>query len=225
MSATTTQNRRAFNRRVFIGGLGSIITTASTAYSAQSWRISPSSEAWKKIPSIVVMSNADDARLSAVYEAVAFWNAMFANVGSLFRLGRVTHTAETIPPVEIRRLWTVSSFAALDRVGNINGDIFVVLSDLAEASFTAKSPWVWKALVVIGSDLDALAPRPNGLQNMIAHEFGHAIGLDHNSEPATLMCGGSSRCHSKRVNDGFLPLTRRERVRILEMYPPDWAAE
>ena len=54
-------------------------------------------------------------------------------------------------------------------------------------------------LVVIGSDLNYLAPAPNGLQNMIAHELGHAIGLDHNSEPATLMCGGTARCYSKRA--------------------------
>jgi hypothetical protein len=209
---------------MFTIGFGSTAVGVPKIFAAQPWRISRSFDAWKKIPSIVIMSPADDVRLPAAYEAVAFWNAVLANLGSAFRLGRITHTAEMIPYAEIRRLWAVSSFAALDRTSDMTGDIFVVLSDLAEASFAATSPWVWKALVVIGSDLAYLAPNPNGLQNMIAHELGHAIGLSHSSEPATLMCGGAARCHSKRT-DGFLPLTRSDRLRILEMYPPDWREE
>ena len=215
---------RRITRRTFTVGFGSIAVGVSNICAAQPRRISRSLEAWKKIPSIVVMSSADDVRLPAAYEAVAFWNAVLANLGSSFRLGRVTHAAETIPHAEIQRLWAVRSSAALDRVSDMTGDIFVVLSDLAEASFTTTSPWVWKALVVIGSDLAYLAQQPNGLQNMIAHELGHAIGLGHSSEPATLMCGGTAPCHSKRT-DGFLPLTRSDRLRILEMYPPDWREE
>jgi hypothetical protein len=219
------KQRAAVNRRIFASGLGSLVVAVPEVCVAAPWRIPSRSEAWTIIPSIVVMSAADDVRLPAVYEAVAFWNATLANIGSSFQLGRVAHTVETIPHEEIRRLWAVSSFAALDRVSNVAGDIFVVLSNLAEASFTAKSDWVWKALVVIGNDLAYLAPGPNGLQNMIAHELGHAIGLGHNSEPATLMCGGGARCYSKTADKGFLPLTRGDRLRLLEMYPPGWREE
>jgi Matrixin len=169
----------------------------------------------------VIMSAADDARLPAVYEAVGFWNSVFANLGSPFRLGSVTHTIETIPQGELRRMSAVKS---LDHVAKLSGDIFVALSDLADASFAARSPWVWKVLVVIGSDLTYLAPHPNGLRNMIAHELGHAIGLGHTDETTALMCGGT-RCNFKNVRGGFLPLTRGDKKRLLEMYPPDWQQE
>ena len=179
------------------------------------------SRPWKFIPSIVIMSASDDPRLPVAYEVIAFWNSVLANLGSSFRLGQVRHTVENIPKSELRS----KGFPALDRISGIHGDIFVTLSDLRYSSFTTYSVWDWKALVVIGSDLAYVAPRPNGPQNMIAHELGHAIGLGHNSEAAALMCGGAARCSSKAAaNNGFLPLTRGDRLRLLEMYPPDWQA-
>jgi Matrixin len=225
MRAVGISDDAAMNRRAFIYGLGCLIAGLPGVGSAQPWRSPRNFEIWKKIPSIVVISAADDVRLPAVHEAVGFWNGVFLNLGTPFRLGRVTHSAETIPYDELRRLWTVDSYEALDRIAKVSGDIFVALSDLTEISFAAKSPWVRKALVVIGSDLTYLAPHPNGLQNMIAHELGHAVGLDHSSEAATLMCGGGVQCNFKNVRGGFLPLTRNDKLRLLEMYPPGWLEE
>jgi hypothetical protein len=46
----------------------------------------PSREAWGKIPSITVVSATGDARLSAVSEAIRFWNEELLRLGISFRL-------------------------------------------------------------------------------------------------------------------------------------------
>jgi hypothetical protein len=217
--------RGAISRRAFASGLGSLAAILPAVCSAQSLPGRAGWEPWKKIPSIVVLSAADDSRLSSLHEAVGFWNAVFVNLGSPFRLGRVSHSAEMIPRDELRRAWTVGSFEAIDRVSKVNGDIFVALTDSAGRPLTLRSPWGRKALVVIGGDLASLAPHPNGIQNVVAHELGHAIGLDHNNDTTALMCGGGARCNSKHARGGFLPLTRNDKLRLLEMYPPDWQEE
>jgi hypothetical protein len=212
------------NRRAFACGLTSLIAGVPSICAAQLWRGFRKFQPWRKSPSIAVLAAADDVRLSAVYEAVAFWNAVFVNLGTPFRLGSVAHRVVTIPRDELR-ISSVGSYEHLERSAKMSADIYVVLSDIPDRSFAAASYWVHKVLVVIGSDLAALAPHPNGLQNMIAHEFGHAIGLDHNTETTGLMCGGGASCDSRTMHGGFLLLTRTDKLKILEMYPPDWQEE
>ena len=52
---------------------------------------------WSKVPSVVLVSPENDSRIQAAYEAINFWNQTFAQIGTSFRLGSVTHTAEKIP--------------------------------------------------------------------------------------------------------------------------------
>lgn len=216
------ERRATISRRAFAGGLGSLAAGLPSICPAQGLLGRPGWEPWKTIPSVVVLSAVDDFRLPAVHEAVGFWNAVFVNLGTPFRLGHVTHSAAAIPYEELRRLWKVGSFEAFARVSKISGEIFVALSSITENSFATKSPWGQKTLIVIGSDLKRLAPFPNGLQNMIAHELGHAIGLEHNGELGALMCGGRIQCYSARKSDGFLTLTKGDKLRLLAMYPPGW---
>jgi hypothetical protein len=56
--------------------------------------------------------------------------------------------------------------------------------------------------------------------NAAAHEFGHAIGLAHNDDANTLMCG-NAQCGFE-YSEEFLPITAKEKTTLLEMYPPEW---
>jgi hypothetical protein len=66
---------------------------------------------------------------------------------------------------------------------------------------------------------------PNVPLNVIAHELGHAIGLGHNSDPTTLMCGRPAPCRPNLFRSDrprMFPLTDDEKRQLLTMYPPQW---
>jgi hypothetical protein len=66
---------------------------------------------------------------------------------------------------------------------------------------------------------------PNVARNVIAHEVDHALGLGHNDDPTKLMCGRPASCRADAFmssNERFFPLTERERVLLLFLYPRDW---
>jgi hypothetical protein len=59
---------------------------------------------WDKAPAITVMALPRDPRIPLTVEAVEFWNRQFAEIGSSFRLGPVTHITDTVPIWYLERL-------------------------------------------------------------------------------------------------------------------------
>lgn len=228
--------RAPISRRGFIGSLGASIAVLPGVCLAQ-FQHSPSLGSWRKIPSIVIMSTENDARLVAAHEAVAFWNAALSNLGSPFRLGSLSHAPNTITDDDVRPYsdggfdetrvlydWTTGSLNLRERVGQLGGDVVIVLSSASRRSFSLQYMPARKVLVVIeGPILNSIATS-NWIQNVIAHELGHVIGLNHNNDESSLMCGSGARCRFARADRGFLPLTRGDKIRLLEMYPPGWNA-
>ena len=105
------------------------------------------------------------------------------------------------------------------------GDLIVVLSEGDFISFAARS--LSGAKVVVGIRSHRIYPLtlPNVVRNVIAHELGHAIGLRHNDDPTTLMCGRPAPCRPadfQSQTERFFPLTKAEKERLMTMYPTNW---
>jgi hypothetical protein len=186
--------------------------------------------AWKKIPSIAVVSTEDDPRLRAVREAVDFWNGELSKLASPFRLGAIAHITGVIPVGDLYdllsrdgRLSPPCNFrpALADSIWQVKGDVVVALSDARFNSFTFGWPVVQKVVVGIQSNQTYPLTLPNGARNVIAHELGHVIGLSHNDDAASLMCGRAG-CHWPFPSEAFFPLTAIEKAKLLEMYPRGW---
>jgi len=218
------------NRRTLICAFASSLAGFPALGYAQSlYRDLPSLVPWKDIPAITVISTDDDIRLPAVREAIEFWNTELAQLGSPFRLGSPAHVVETDPPGGPPDLRNPLATETLSRMGQIlsrmapTGDIVVALcSDANFNPFALARPALQKVILPI-PDFSAYGRASrNVVRHALAHELGHAIGLDHNDEADTLMCRGGPQCGYKFLGEGLLPLTSKEKTKLLEMYPPSW---
>jgi hypothetical protein len=186
---------------------------------------------WSKVPSIVLVSPENDSRIQDTYEAIDFWNHTFAQIGTSFRLGSVVRTAEKLPANQMVLLsQNLLGRSNLSNIREMSGDLILVLSDENFISFAYGSPsdsrvLDGKVLVAIKSQEIFPLTLPNVTRNIIAHELGHAIGLNHNSDPTKLMCGRPASCRPNLFESEqaeFFPLSNEEELILEKMYPPTW---
>jgi putative tryptophan/tyrosine transport system substrate-binding protein len=181
--------------------------------------------AWNVVPTITVVSAAGDPRLPLVSEAVAFWNDTFAELGTPFRLGALTQVVGAIPVHDLTMLNV--DFDLPETLNRITGNIIVALSEGEFISFTARRPALNKAVVAIKDYRSSPLTLPNVARNLIALGLGQAIGLFHNDDPTTLMCGRPAPCrpdHFASDRPRYFPLTEAEKAELQRMYPRSWQA-
>jgi hypothetical protein len=70
---------------------------------------------------------------------------------------------------------------------------------------------------------------PNVAQNVIAHEIGHAIGVNHNADDTKLMCGRPAPCRPDKqfesLTQRIFPLTDGEKDLLRRRYPAGWSGD
>jgi hypothetical protein len=182
---------------------------------------------WKSVPTISVLSAEGDPRLPLVRAAATFWNNTLSALGIGFRLGRVTELVGTIPLEDLKELQanfigtgrTVGELP--DSIKQVEGNIVVVLSDGDFVSFAGRGTHGDKAVVAIKDHRSFPLTLPNVARNVIAHELGHVLGLSHNADPLTLMCGRPAPCRPDAFAsdvDRYFPLTAADKANLRRAY-------
>lgn len=180
-------------------------------------------------------ASADDQRLPLVHEAIRYWNNMLDEIGATFRLGPVLllkkpDAAATLRQMSAGKLADSRTLPYPSFMEALDMGLLLILSDDAGiVSFAEHWEDRAKALIVIKSAGSPPLSLPNVTRNVIAHELGHVIGLEHNSDGSTLMCGRPALCRPEdfaSASARFLPLTAEETALLRELYArrnqPSW---
>jgi hypothetical protein len=173
-------------------------------------------------PSVTVVgADPADPRWQAVEDAVDFWNGELANSGVPLRLGTIVRLVQPVPDAALIQLsaWigNLGAQPIPGELAQIPGDIIIALSAGNFVSFGMRWSSARRGQVAL-KRADVLPfSLPNVPRNVAAHELGDVLGLRHNSDPGTLMCGRPAPCRPDLFRSDtkrFFPLTPEDRAAL-----------
>ena len=178
---------------------------------------------------VTILGGPNDPRIAPVREAIAHWNRELGRLERHVRLDSGTIRTKTVPDDVLRAAggevmlgFGPATSRLRTSLSGVPGDIIIALSDTDLISFGV--PWSagGKGVVTVRrSDIPPLS-LPNTLRNVVTHELGHVLGLDHNRDSTTLMCGRPASCRPTAfASDSvrFFPLTTSEEQWLQKRWP------
>ena len=179
---------------------------------------------------VILSHDVNDVRLPMTLEAVKFWN----NTAKTLELG--VHVTETVF-IESSAERALENYARLisSRAGRLrtgpsepdppgeiiefNSNVVLLLSRQDLMSFAWPLPRQPGHFVAIEEDRYAMAQNPNIARNIIAHEIGHTLGLSHNTDPTSLMCGPCRTNELAIDQPEYMHLTKTDQEQLKTRYP------
>ena len=178
---------------------------------------------------VTILSDSGDGRVAAAREAIAHWSSEFHRLNRRVQFDSGTVRSDSIADDMVRAAQNEAMLGGgpstdrlLAKLADTPGDIVVVLTHADLISFSVRWRRGSKGVVAIRrADIPPLS-LPNTVRNVVAHELGHVLGLSHNTDSTTLMCGRPASCRPAAfVSDSarFFPLTMEDERLIEARWP------
>lgn len=178
---------------------------------------------------ITILADPTDARLAPTREAIAHWNTELQRLGLRTHFASAVISTDSLPDDLLRQAsreapigFGPATFRLRSRLAERPTDIVIALSHTDLISFSV--PWREGGRGLVGMRRADILPLslPNTVRNVVAHELGHVLGLGHNDDAKTLMCGRPAPCRPADFaseSARFFPLTAADQERLRRRWP------